>query len=632
MLRVALVGQPNSGKSTLFNAIVGYRAVASNFPGTTVEVLKGKALVGGKPAEVVDLPGIYSLHAGDPAERLARDYLLSGQVDVVVNVVDASLLGRSLELTLELAELGLPLVVCLNMMDEAHRKGIHVDSERLSEVLGAPVVESIAVRGVGLKELLAAIPQAKVPTPPRYAADVEEILTRLAAVLASRETRLPPRYLAEVLLAGEDLPEEVGDGELTEAVEIARREFVSRRGQDPALVLSAERHALALGIFEEVARVTHAAASLRDRVDSLLMHRVWGYPIMLAVLLALFFGVFKLGGVLEGYLLPPLDALTAAVEGAFPGPIGKVLGGALQGLWAGIGIVLPYLVPFLFFLAFLEDVGYLPRVGFLLDGLMHRIGLHGKSVIPFLLGYGCSVPAVLATRILEEERDRLVTAALAVMIPCAARTVVIFGIVGRYVGPWIAFSLYLLNILVVAAAGTLLRKLLPGIGPGLIMEIPPYRLPTLRTMLLKVWLRLRGFITVAWPTLIVASAFFSLIEALGWTRFLNTLALPITWPLGLPATVGVPLVFGILRKELSLIMLGQALGTMDFGAALSGREMVVFTVFVIFYVPCIATVAALWRELGHRKTLLVVAGTVGVALVIGLIVRGFSCLFGIGTC
>ena len=215
------MGQPNSGKSTLFNAIVGYRAVASNFPGTTVEVLKGKALVGGKPAEVVDLPGIYSLHAGDPAERLARDYLLSGQVDVVVNVVDASLLGRSLELTLELAELGLPLVVCLNMMDEAHRKGIHVDSERLSEVLGAPVVESIAVRGVGLKELLAAIPQAKVPTPPRYAADVEGILTRLATVLASRETRLPPRYLAEVLLAGENLPEEVGDGELTEAVEIA---------------------------------------------------------------------------------------------------------------------------------------------------------------------------------------------------------------------------------------------------------------------------------------------------------------------------------------------------------------------------------------------------------------------------
>ncbi len=632
MLRVALVGQPNSGKSTLFNAIVGYRAVASNFPGTTVEVLRGKALVGGKPAEVVDLPGIYSLHAGDPAERLARDYLLSGQVDVIVNVVDASLLGRSLELTLELAELGLPMVVCLNMMDEARRKGIHVDTERLSEVLGVPVVESIAVRGVGLKELLAAIPQARVPTPPRYAADIEEILTRLAEPLASRGTRLPPRYLAELLVAGEEPPEEGGDAGLNEVIEAARREFASRRGQDPALVLSAERHALALRIFEEVARVTHAAESFRDRVDSLLMHRIWGYPIMLAVLLALFFGVFKIGGLLEGYLLPPLDLLTAAVEGAVPGPVGKVLGGAIQGLWAGFGIVLPYLVPFLFFLAFLEDVGYLPRIGFLLDGLMHRIGLHGKSVIPFLLGYGCSVPAVLATRILEDERDRLVTAALAVMVPCAARTVVIFGIVGRYVGPWIAFSLYLLNIFVVAAAGTLLRRFLPGIGPGLIMEIPPYRLPALRTMLLKVWLRLRGFITVAWPTLIVASAFFSLIEVLGWTRFLNTLLLPITWPLGLPAAVGVPLVFGILRKELSLIMLGQALGTMDFGAVLSGAAMVVFTVFVIFYVPCIATVAALWRELGRRKTLLVVAGTVAVALLVALLVRAFICLFGPGMC
>ncbi len=629
MLRVALVGQPNSGKSTLFNAIAGYRAIASNFPGTTVELLRGRALVGARPAEVVDLPGTYSLLAGDPAEELARDYLLSGEVDVVVNVVDASLLGRSLELTLELTELGLPMVVCLNMMDEARRKGIHIDAVKLSEVLGVPVVETVAVRGVGLKELLAAILEARVPNAPRYSADVERALAALVERLApaAGNSKFPPRYLAELLLSGGEPPSGAELPDLSAEVEAARREIQVGRGEDPALVIAAERHAMALRIFEDVARVTHAERSFRERIDSLLMHRILGYPVMVLVLLALFYGVFKVGGILEGFLLPPLDSFTAAVEGMVPGPIGKVLSGALQGLWAGIGIVLPYLLPFLFFLAFLEDVGYLPRIGFLVDGLMHKIGLHGKSVIPFLLGYGCSVPAVLATRILEDERDRLVTAALAVMIPCAARTVVIFGLVGRYVGPWIAFSLYLLNIFIIAIAGTLLRKFLPGMGPGLIMEIPPYRLPSFRAVLLKVWLRLRGFITVAWPTLIAASAFFSLIEVLGWTRFLNTLLLPVTWPLGLPAEVGVPLVFGILRKELSLIMLGQALGTVDFGAALTGAAMVVFTVFVIFYVPCLATVAALWRELGRRKTLLVVAGTVGVAMAVGLLIRAILWLF-----
>ncbi|NOX44361.1 MAG: ferrous iron transport protein B [Caldiserica bacterium] len=623
MIRIALVGQPNSGKSTLFNAIAGYRAVASNFPGTTVELLRGRALVGGRPAEVVDLPGTYSLRAGDPAEEVARDFLLSGEVDVVVDVVDASLLGRSLELTLELCELGLPMVVCLNMMDEARRKGIYIDPERLEGILGVPVVGTVAVRGVGLGDLLAAIPRARVPTPPRYSADVERHLAALAERIAEAvpAERAPARYLAGLALSGEPPPAGIDLSPVEADAERARREIRRDRGEDPALVLAAERHALALRLFEAVARVAHAERSLRDRIDSLLMHRVLGYPILFLVLLGLFFGVFKIGGILEGYLLPPLEDLTSWVEGAVPGPIGAVLSGALQGLWAGIGIVLPYLLPFLFFLALLEDVGYLPRIGFLLDGLMHRIGLHGKSVIPFLLGYGCSVPAVLATRILEDERDRLVTAALAVMIPCAARTVVIFGLVGRYVGPWIAFSLYLLNIIVIAAAGTLLRRFLPGMGPGLIMEIPPYRPPSLRTMSLKVWLRLRGFITVAWPTLIAASAFFSLIEVLGWTGFLNTLLLPVTWPLGLPAAVGVPLVFGILRKELSLIMLGQALGTVDFGAVLSGAAMVVFTVFVIFYVPCLATVAALWRELGRRRTLLVVAGTVGVAMLVGLLVR-----------
>ena len=626
---IALVGQPNSGKSTLFNALTGYRAVASNFPGTTVELLRGKALVGGRPVEVVDLPGTYSLLAGDRAEELSRDFLISGEVDVVVNVVDASLLSRSLELTLELSELGLPMVVCLNMMDEAEHKGIKIDAEKLSDLLGVPVAETVAARGIGLAKLLSLIPQARPARPPRYSADVERALAQLSEVVApiAKATGLPPRYVVIRLLAGDPPPGTSGQPELSQAVAEVREKIASARGEDPALVLSAERHAAAVSLFEQVAEVGHAQVGWRERADDILMHPLLGYPIMVLVLFGLFWAVFKVGGILEGLLLPPLEELSQGLGALLgQGLFSQLVVGAFQGLWAGVAIVLPYLVPFLFLLALLEDVGYLPRVGYLMDALMHRIGLHGKSVIPFLLGYGCSVPAVLATRILEDERDRLVTAALAVMVPCAGRAIVVFGLVGRYVGPLAAFGLYVLNLVVIALSGWLLARLLPGTGPGLIMEIPPYRRPNLRTLLGKVWLRLKDFVVVAWPLLIGTSALFALLQALGWSPALNNGLRFLTWPLGLPKEAGVPLVFGILRKELSLVMLTQAFGTADLSSVLSQGQMVVFTGFVLFYMPCLATLAALGRELGPRRAGLVLLGTTGVALLIGLFLRGISAL------
>jgi len=624
-----LVGQPNSGKSTLFNALTGYRAVASNFPGTTVELLRGKALVGGRPVEVVDLPGTYSLLAGDRAEELSRDFLISGEVDVVVNVVDASLLSRSLELTLELSELGLPMVVCLNMMDEAEHKGIKIDAEKLSDLLGVPVAETVAARGIGLAKLLSLIPQARPARPPRYSADVERALAQLSEVVApiAKATGLPPRYVVIRLLAGDPPPGTSGQPELSQAVAEVREKIASARGEDPALVLSAERHAAAVSLFEQVAEVGHAQVGWRERADDILMHPLLGYPIMVLVLFGLFWAVFKVGGILEGLLLPPLEELSQGLGALLgQGLFSQLVVGAFQGLWAGVAIVLPYLVPFLFLLALLEDVGYLPRVGYLMDALMHRIGLHGKSVIPFLLGYGCSVPAVLATRILEDERDRLVTAALAVMVPCAGRAIVVFGLVGRYVGPLAAFGLYVLNLVVIALSGWLLARLLPGTGPGLIMEIPPYRRPNLRTLLGKVWLRLKDFVVVAWPLLIGTSALFALLQALGWSPALNNGLRFLTWPLGLPKEAGVPLVFGILRKELSLVMLTQAFGTADLSSVLSQGQMVVFTGFVLFYMPCLATLAALGRELGPRRAGLVLLGTTGVALLMGLFLRGISAL------
>ncbi len=615
-LRIALVGQPNSGKSTLFNALVGLKAIASNFPGTTVEILRGRAFLGGKPAEVVDLPGIYSLQAGDPAERVARDFLLREKVDLIVNVIDASVLLRSLSLTLELAELGIPMVVVLNMADEAEHKGLKIDKEKLSGILGVPVVSTVASRGMGLKELFAALPQARVPQPPPYSPKVEEAIKEVLPLIQGdpKYSGLPLRHAALVFLSEEknippDLRERLGCG----------------KEGDPAVILADERVTLAARIFREVARLERTKPGLREHLDDILMHPILAYPFLILALFLLFFLTFKVGGLLEGTLMPQLEALGERIREILgSGVLAQALAGALDGLFAGIGIALPYLLPFYLLLALLEDVGYLPRLGFLLDGLMHHLGLHGKSVIPFVLGYGCSVPAVLATRILEDERDRLITAALSVMIPCAARTVVIFGLVGRFLGPWIALALYLVNILVVSIAAALLARIFPATGPGLIMEIPPYRLPTWRTVLGKTWLRLRGFVKVAWPILIGSSFVLALAEALGWQPYLNTVARVFTWPLGLPAQAGVPLIFGVLRKELALLLLAQALGTENFSAVLSPGQMLVLTVFTIFYMPCLATVGALLREMGWRRTILVVLGTTGLALVSGLFARLLS--------
>lgn len=621
--RIALVGQPNAGKSTLFNAIVGYRAVAANFPGTTVEALRGRAIVAGRPVEVVDLPGAYSLLAGDPAEEVTRRLLLSGEVDAVVQVADASLLGRSLELTLELAEIGIPMVLCLNMMDEAAHKGVKISQDDLAERLGVPVVATVASRGQGLRELLSSLARARPARRPSYAADVGRALTAVedAIVAAPDLARLPRAYAAALVLGSGAGGWALAPDEARQ-VDEARAELARSRGEHPQVILADERHAQAARLFEEVATVAHARVGWREKLDDFFMHRLLGYPLLGMVLFTLFWLTFQAGSALEGLLMPLLAGLSELAGGALgQGALARVLVGALDGLWAGMGIVLPYLVPFYLLLALLEDVGYLPRVGFLLDGLMHRVGLHGKSVIPLLLGYGCSVPAVLATRILEDERDRFVTAALAVMVPCAARAIVVFGLVGKFVGPGPALGLFVLNVIVVGAAGAVLGRFLPGLGGSLILEIPPYRAPGVRTTLAKVWLRLRGFVRVVWPLLVVSSAVLAVIEALGWAGALDRGLRFITWPLGLPPETGFPLVFGIFRKELTLVMLTQALGTENLAQVLSSGQMLVFTVFVLFYVPCLATVGALGRELGWRRTGLVILGTTGVALILGVLAR-----------
>lgn len=678
-MKVALIGQPNSGKSTLFNAVAGYRSLTSNLAGTTVEYTHGRARVNGAVIEVTDLPGLYSLNPTNPAKSASRKFLLAGRWDVLINVVDASQLARSLELTLELKDLEVPLVVCLNMMDEAARKGVVIDSVDLSARLGVPVVEAIAARGQGIVETFRAAltlhrRPSSTPIPPTsflYAPEVEPTIQWLAetvsrggrndgvlsltgippsagpdnllppsedSLLATGATRCavrepvvesargfpPPRFQALQLLQSDPYGLVELEAETAAAVDRAHMEIVQRTGRSADEAISSARHAASLNLFERVARVARPQADWREHVDRLLMHPVWGYVFLALVFVGFFRLVYELGSLGESRILTLFENflwfLAQHMEQqslAF-----ALVKGALLGTAGAVAIVLPYLLPFLIGLAILEDVGYLARVGYLMDAAMHRLGLHGTATIPVLLGYGCSVPAVMATRILTSRRDRFVAAFLAVLVPCSARMTVIFALVGFYLGANYALGIYVLNLAVITLAGNILAKLWPEISPGMLMDVPPYHQPSSRVVLLKTWWRLREFVVVALPLLVVGSALLSLIEFFGWQQVINAAFSPLTALLGLPPSVGLTLVFGVLRKELSLLMLMQALGTSDVHSLMTTAQILTFTLFVTFYLPCLATLASMVRELRWKLTAAAATALLALAIVISVAARG----------
>jgi len=532
------------------------------------------------------------------------------------------------------------MVLCLNMIDEARRKGIDIDADALSDQLGIPVIPAVAVRGTGVMEATIATTRVAeehaVAPPLTYSQDVESAIGSLEREV-SGTARKPPlsnaRLTAIKLLEGDPFFVEhvrAQAPDLLDAASSLRDRIATQRGRTGEGVLSAERHSKGMELFERAATVGTPVHSLRDRIDRFLMHPVLGVITLGAILYGLFYVVFTVGSLIEGPLIGWFDRSIELLAGVIPADhiAFFALQGFIQGVGGAIGIVFPYLVPFLIGLAVLEDIGYLPRAGYLADGLMHRIGLHGKSVIPFILGYGCSVPAVMATRILDSRRDRFITAMLAVMIPCVARTTIIFGLIGYFLGPHLAFFLYILNVVVIAAAGKLLTLLYPRVTPGLILEIPSYKIPSVKVVGAKVWLRIHEFIRYALPILVVGSVAMSLLEFARWDLYINWAVAPITWSLGLPLALGIPLVFGIFRKELSLVMIIQALGTTQLAAVLTTGQMMTFSLFVLFYVPCVATIAVLAKELGRRQTVLVVASTTAIALVIGLFSRGIAALVG----
>lgn len=629
-LRIALAGNTNVGKSVIFNYLTGLHQHIGNWPGKTVEKAEGTLHFKGYTIDIIDLPGIYSLSTYSIEEQISREYITVEKPDVVINVVDASVLERNLYFTLQLMELNVPLVLALNQVDMAKKKGIEIDVEKLEKLLGIPVVPTVAIKGIGIFKLLErAVEIAEKRETPKmvvkFGKEVEDGIAKLVKMLEGVHCRYPPRYVAIRLLEGdEELEKEIErlNPEVVATAKKISKELEELHGHSCSTVIMAERYEIAGRIAREVQKLSSSTKPrLEERLHNLTTHKIAGYVIMILSLLAIFYSIFTAGG----YLSEFLNELFYITEPLFyelfgTGAIGNLMWSVMEGVIAGITIALPYIVPFYIVLYFLEDSGYLSRIAFLMGNIMHKIGLHGKAIIPLILGYGCNVPACLGCRIMETERERLLAVFVTTLVPCAARTVIILGLVGKYLGIEYALALYIFNLAIIFALGRLAFKVLPGEPTALIMEMHDYRWPHLKTVLKQTWFRLLEFIKIAFPLIILGSFTIKLIEVFGLLEPIALALSPVTvtW-LGLPLITGIALIFGVLRKELTLIMLATLFGTTNFAEVpgFGPIQMIVFTIVTMFYIPCISTIAALIKEIGWKKALIITIFEILFAITIG---------------
>jgi ferrous iron transport protein B len=640
-LTVALVGQPNVGKSTIFSALTGLSQHVANWPGKTSEPRTGVYRSSGLTLRVVDLPGAYNLTSCSAEERITRDYILVERPAVIALIADASALERNLYLLTELLALPVRVVLGLNMLDVAEQQGIEVDADVLEAALGLPVVPMIASKGQGLAELVEAAVRLALGAPyaprrPEIRADHREVLAEIERLIAgAAPSPYPEGWAALALLQG--------DAEITAAV----RDRLGERWAGVDAILREHEDAVlavASGRYEWIGRMVRAAVwrprlgeiTLTDRLDRVLTHPVGGLGVLLAVLGLTFWLTYALGAPIQEWLgVHVVQALAEWLRSALSGAPEGFVGLVTDGLIAGVGTVLtfiPILLIFYILLGFLEDVGYIARAAYVTDRFMHSMGLHGSSFMPLFLGFGCNVPAVMATRVIDSRRARLLTILLVPLIPCPARLTVIAFMAPIFFGasaPAVAVGLVVLSLAALAVIGIVLHELmLGGEHVAFIMELPVYHAPDARNIGVSVRDRMVDFVKVAGTIILVMSVVLWALSTLpggdieqSYLATAGHLLAPVAAPLGLSWQMLVALLTGFVRKENTIATLGVLYGRGDEGlsaalnAAIVPSAALAFLVVQMLFVPCIATVAVIRQE---TRSWGWTAACVGLLLVVSL--------------
>jgi ferrous iron transport protein B len=568
--KIFLVGNPNVGKSVLFSRLTGVRVIVSNYPGTTVDITKGFLKIGESKIEVLDLPGTYSLESQVKAEEVVTSLLQScpkGEM-AVINVIDATNLERNLYLTLQLIEEGCPLIVCLNMCDDTKHRGIAIDIKKLAQHLGVPVIPTCAVTGFGIKALIETVQEA-------------------GRVGTQRLTH-QERWLKI--------------GKIIDAVQsLSHRHHTLRELLEDISVRPLQGSLIAIGVI-------YASFKIVRFIGEGLINKVFD---------PLFFNFYQ----------PLLEKLSAGLgQNGFWHHllIGQLVNNQIDfkqslGLlttapYIEFAMVLPYIIAFYFLLGLLEDIGYLPRLAMLLDSWLHRLGLHGYAIIPMLLGFGCNVPGILGTRILESRRERFIAATLiSIGVPCVPLQAMIFNLLGRYSGFYVG-AVYLVLFFVLLILGSFLNRIMKGYSPELLIEIPPYRLPPVTLLAKKLYLRIKGFLFEAVPIVLLGVLVINLMLFFKIFDFVTGIFSPIvSGLLGLPKEAAVALAIGFLRKDVAAGML-VPLG-------LTVKQLFIAVVLLALSFPCVATFVVLWKELGLKDFVRAIMIMLGVALSVGILIN-----------
>ncbi len=559
------MGNPNVGKSVVFSRLTGANVIASNYPGTTVDFSKGKIRLDTERAEVIDAPGTYSLDPSNKAEEVAVQMLQDA--DIIINVVNATNLERNLYLTLELLELGKPIIIALNLWDETHHLGIEIDIEQLTELLGVPIVPTTALTGQGIKDLVTHLTKIG-PATPKNITDDDERWKEIGHIIKQVET-------------------------------ITHRHHTLRDRLSDLTIRPATGLPIAAGII---------------------LAAFWIVRFIGETLITYFFDP-----IFNTYYLPLIEQLSEILG---PGILHTILigeygtsidfieslGMLTTGLYVPLAAVLPYIIAFYFMLSVLEDSGYLPRLATILDNVFHKLGMHGHGIVPLFLGLGCNVPGALSTRTLETRKQRFISATLlAICVPCMAQMAMVFGILGQYGVLYIGLVFATLAVLYLIL-GLILNRFIKGESPEIFLEIPSYRRPSMRAALKKTWMRIRWFLKEAIPFLFLGVFIINILYAVGALQLLSTLLAPLMNTLfGLPGEASIALITGFLRKDLAVGML--------ISLQMAPLQLVIAVTILTIYFPCVATFSVLIRELGIKDMIKSAALMISIALAVGIVLK-----------